>query len=78
MRLLTGDKLVVATHNAGKLAEITSLLQPYRIDIVSAAALGLPEPAETETTFVGNATLKALAAATGKSSPAPPAVTDAW
>ena len=58
-----GRKLLVATHNAGKLEEITALLQPYGVTILSARMLGLPEPAETETTFVGNARIKAHAGA---------------
>jgi XTP/dITP diphosphohydrolase len=55
-------KLVVATHNRGKAAEISSMLQPFGVEIVSAADLGLPSPPETGTTFEENATLKALAA----------------
>ena len=62
MRRLTEKRLLVASHNAGKLEEIAQLLKPFGIEAVSAAALGLPEPAETETTFVGNARLKAHAA----------------
>lgn len=61
MRLLErGSRLVVATHNPGKLAEIAELLAPYGIDAVSAGSLGISEPEETETTFAGNARLKAL------------------
>ena len=56
-------RLVVASHNAGKVREIAALLAPLRIEPVSAASLGLPEPEETETTFTGNAALKARAAA---------------
>ena len=56
-------KLVIATHNAGKLKEISALLAPYGVDCISAGALGLPEPAETGTTFVENALIKARAAA---------------
>ncbi len=63
MRKFTGDKLLVATHNSGKLEEIAHLLEPYAISVVSAAQLGLAEPEETETTFVGNARIKAHAAA---------------
>ena len=63
MRRFTGDRLLVATHNAGKLEEIADLLHPYVATVVSAGALGLPEPAETETTFVGNARIKAHAGA---------------
>ena len=58
-----GEKLVIASHNPGKVVEIGALLAPYRIQAVGAAALGLPEPEETETTFEGNAELKARAAA---------------
>ena len=61
-RLLAGPKLVLATHNAGKLREVAELLAPWRFEVVSAGQLGLPEPAETETTFIGNARIKALAA----------------
>lgn len=56
-------RLVVASHNAGKVREIGALLAPFGFDAVSAGALGLPEPEETEPTFVGNAILKARAAA---------------
>lgn len=62
-RKLGGGKLVIATHNAGKLKEIGALLAPYGLDCISAGALGLPEPAETGTTFVENALIKARAAA---------------
>lgn len=70
MRRFTGPKLVVATHNAGKLAEIADLLEGYPVELVSAAALGLPEPAETEASFVGNARIKAHAAARASGLPA--------
>lgn len=63
-------KLVVATHNAGKLREIGALLAPYGVETVSAAALGLPEPAETEETFAGNAGIKSHAAARASGLPA--------
>ncbi len=63
MRRLATDKLLFATHNAGKLAEMRALLAPLGIGCVGAAELDLPEPAETETTFVGNARIKAHAAA---------------
>ena len=69
-RRFTGGKLVLASHNPGKLREIAELLAPYRIDVVSAGALGLAEPAETETTFIGNARLKAVAAAAASGLPA--------
>lgn len=69
-RRFPGGRLVVATHNAGKLEEIAALLAPFDVDPVSAGALGLPEPAETETTFVGNARIKAHAAARASGLPA--------
>lgn len=65
-----GGKLVLASHNPGKLREIVDLLAPYGIDVVSAGALGLPEPEETEATFIGNARLKAVAAAQASGLPA--------
>ena len=64
------DRLVIASHNAGKVREIAELLAPYGVDVVSAGALGLPEPEETETSFAGNAELKARAAATASGLPA--------
>ena len=63
LTLRRGDRLVLATHNAGKLAEFRELLAPFGLDFVSAGELGLPEPDETGTTFVENARLKAHAAA---------------
>lgn len=63
IRLQRGSGLVLATHNAGKLREIQELLAPYEIVATSAGALGLPEPEETAADFVGNARIKALAAA---------------
>ena len=62
-RKFTGDKLVVATHNNGKLEEIASLIRPFFVSVKGAAELNLAEPDETETTFVGNARIKAHAAA---------------
>jgi XTP/dITP diphosphohydrolase len=62
-RRLGPGKLVIATHNAGKLREIQALLAPYGLECLSAGALGLPEPDETGTTFVENALIKAHAAA---------------
>lgn len=62
-RRLGGGSLVIATHNSGKLKEISALLEPYGIKCISAGSLGLPEPAETGTTFVQNALLKARSAA---------------
>lgn len=61
--LKRGDRLLVATHNRGKLEEIADLLAAFDITVVGAGDLGLPEPEETETTFIGNARLKAHAAA---------------
>ena len=62
MRKFAEKKLLVATHNLGKLDEIRAMLAPYGIEVVSNADFGLPEPEETETTFVGNARIKAHAA----------------
>ena len=62
-RKFTGDTLVVATHNTGKLEEIASLIRPFSVSVKGAAELNLAEPDETETTFVGNARIKAHAAA---------------
>ncbi|MEL6479604.1 MAG: RdgB/HAM1 family non-canonical purine NTP pyrophosphatase [Pseudomonadota bacterium] len=69
-RRFEGVRLVVATHNTGKLKEIGILLAPFGVEILSAAALGLPEPAETETTFAGNAGIKSHAAAQASGLPA--------
>ncbi len=63
-------RLVIATHNAGKLAEFRDLFAGRGLDLVSAGELGLPEPEETGTTFVANAELKALAAAKAARLPA--------
>ncbi|KRC80121.1 RdgB/HAM1 family non-canonical purine NTP pyrophosphatase [Sphingomonas sp. Root241] len=63
IRKLQPGKLVIASHNPGKVREIKALLGPYGIEPVSAAELDLPEPEETGTTFVANAELKALQAA---------------
>lgn len=68
--LAPGTRLVVATHNAGKLREIRDLVGPCGLDAVSAADLGLPEPEETGATFAANAILKAQAAATASGLPA--------
>lgn len=70
MRKFTGDTLLVATHNAGKLEEIAHLLRPYGISVVGAAERDLPVPEETETSFVGNARIKAQAAAKATGLPA--------
>ena len=62
-RLIGSGTLVIATHNEGKLKEISALLEPHGVKCISAGSLGLPEPAETGTTFVQNALIKARAAA---------------
>jgi XTP/dITP diphosphohydrolase len=69
-RPFTGDRLIIATHNRGKLEEMAHLLEPYGVTVVGAGDLGLPEPEETETTFVGNARIKAHAAARATGLPA--------
>jgi XTP/dITP diphosphohydrolase len=69
-RTFREPRLVVASHNAGKVREIGELMRPYGVATVSAADLGLPEPDETEATFEGNARLKALAAARASGLPA--------
>ncbi|MFO1033599.1 MAG: RdgB/HAM1 family non-canonical purine NTP pyrophosphatase [Hyphomicrobiales bacterium] len=61
-RSLTGEKVLIATHNKGKLEEFRQILAPYGVDVVSAGELGLGEPEETEDTFEGNARIKAKAA----------------
>jgi XTP/dITP diphosphohydrolase len=63
MKLPRGSVLVIASHNPGKVREIAELLEPFGVQIKSAAELNLPEPEETEMTFAGNAALKARAAA---------------
>ncbi len=65
-----GGKLVIATHNAGKLREMRELLAPYGVEAVSAGELGLAEPEETGADFVANALIKARAAAQGSGLPA--------
>ena len=62
MRAFTEKKLLVATHNAGKLDEIRAMLALHGIAVTSAGEMGLPEPAETEDSFIGNARIKAHAA----------------
>jgi XTP/dITP diphosphohydrolase len=69
-RRFTDRRLVIASHNAGKAREIAELLAPFDVAVVSAAALSLPEPEETGTTFIANAELKARAAATAAALPA--------
>jgi len=70
MRKLTAGKLVVASHNAGKIREIGALLQPFGVEVIPAGDLGLDEPAETESTFAGNARIKAHFAASASGLPA--------
>ncbi|MFQ5347579.1 MAG: RdgB/HAM1 family non-canonical purine NTP pyrophosphatase [Rhodothalassiaceae bacterium] len=69
-RRFTGDKLVIASHNAGKVREIAALIAPFGVTAVSAAARGLAEPEETGASFRENAEIKALAAARGSGLPA--------
>jgi len=69
-RRFTGNKLVIASHNKGKLREIGALLEPFGVDVVSAGELGLTEPAETENSFAGNARIKAHFAASASGLPA--------
>ncbi|CCG41798.1 RdgB/HAM1 family non-canonical purine NTP pyrophosphatase [Magnetospirillum molischianum] len=68
-RRFGGGRLVIASHNQGKVREIGDLLAPFGADVVSAATLGLPEPDETGVTFVENAELKARAAAAASGLP---------
>ncbi|ARO54319.1 non-canonical purine NTP pyrophosphatase, RdgB/HAM1 family [Methylorubrum zatmanii] len=68
-RILSG-KVVIATHNAGKLVEMRELLAPFGVEAVSAGELGLPEPDETGTMFSENAAIKAHAAAKASGLPA--------
>jgi XTP/dITP diphosphohydrolase len=70
VRRLSGGTLLVASHNRGKVEELADLLGPHGIVVTGAADHGLPEPAETETTFVGNARIKAHAAAQATGLPA--------
>ena len=69
-RKFEGDRLLVATHNTGKLAEISEILAPFGVSVVGAGEMDLPEPEETEDTFVGNARIKAHAAAKATGLPA--------
>ena len=69
-RQFTGNKLVIATHNVGKMREIEALFTGFDFTIVSAKSLGLAEPRETEDNFIGNAVLKARAAAIASGMPA--------
>jgi XTP/dITP diphosphohydrolase len=70
MRLRPGERLVVASHNPGKIAEIAALLAPHGVATVGAGALGLAEPEETGASFEANAALKAEAAAAASGMPA--------
>ncbi len=70
MRKFSGKTLLVATHNAGKLEEIADLVGDFGIEVVGAAAKGLPEPEETGTTFVENARIKAHASSQATGLPA--------
>jgi XTP/dITP diphosphohydrolase len=69
-RQFGGGQLVVASHNEGKVREITALLAPFELAVVSAETLGLAEPEETGTSFIENAELKARAAAVAADLPA--------
>lgn len=69
-RKFTSDRILIATHNAGKLEEMAQLFAPRGVSVVGAAELDLPEPEETESTFVGNARIKAHAAAKATGLPA--------
>ena len=69
-RPFTGDRLVIASHNPGKVEEISALLAPFAIDAVSAVALGIAEPEETGDSFEANAALKAEAAVAASGLPA--------
>jgi XTP/dITP diphosphohydrolase len=69
-RRFAGGRLVIASHNPGKTREIAELLAPFGVEVTTAAALGLPEPEETGTTFADNARLKARSAAKGSGFPA--------
>ncbi|GAB1361243.1 RdgB/HAM1 family non-canonical purine NTP pyrophosphatase [Rhodobacter sp.] len=69
-RKFSGDRLIIASHNKGKLEEFSTLLAPLNVACTSVADLGLPEPEETESTFTGNARIKAKAAALASGLPA--------
>jgi XTP/dITP diphosphohydrolase len=69
-RRFSGERLVIASHNPGKVREIAELLEPFSVAVVSAGDLGLPEPEETGATFAENAALKARAAAAASGLPA--------
>ena len=67
---LKNQKLIIASHNQGKVTEIADLLAPFGLDVISAGALNLPEPEETGATYIANAELKALAASKAANLPA--------
>src|SRR3954452_19129450 len=69
-QIRAGERLVIASHNLGKVEEIETLLKPYCIVVMGTGALGLPEPEETGATFEANAELKARAAAEASGLPA--------
>lgn len=69
-RIAADETIILATHNPGKVREIGALLAPYRVHVIAAGDVGLPEPEETGLTFAANAELKALAAATASGKPA--------
>jgi XTP/dITP diphosphohydrolase len=69
-RKFDGSRILIATHNAGKLEEMQQLFAPYDIDVVGAAEMNLAEPEETENTFLGNARIKAHAAVAATGLPA--------
>lgn len=69
-RKFTDSRILIATHNAGKLEEMGELFAPFNVDVVGAAAMNLAEPEETESTFDGNARIKAHAAVKATGMPA--------
>lgn len=69
-RQFENDRLIIASHNAGKVREIADLMQPFGVEVISAAALDLDEPEETGDTFSENALIKAHAAAKAANLPA--------
>jgi len=69
-RYFAGDRLVIASHNPGKVEEIAALVTPFDVAVVAAASLGIPEPEETGDTFEANAALKASAAVAESGLPA--------
>ena len=69
-RYFVGDRLVIASHNPGKVEEIAALLAPFEVDVIPAASLAIPEPEETGNSFEANAALKARAATAASGLPA--------